>query len=138
MTGIALLAIGGAAIFQFQTEHTLLHAATSPSAGLTGQVSSEEGLMEGVLVSAKRDGSTITVTVDSDEQGRYSFPRNRLDPGQYSLRIRAIGYELDGPASVQIAAGKTATVNLKLRKKQDISSQLTNTEWLLSMPGTDK
>lgn len=29
-------------------------------------------------------------------------------------------------------------MNLKLRKKQDISSQLTNTEWLLSMPGRDE
>ena len=54
-----------------------------PSAGadrpdrraLTGQVTSaEEGPMEGVLVSAKRAGSTITITVVSDEQGRYSSP----------------------------------------------------------------
>ena len=42
---------------------------------LTGQVTStEEGPMEGVLVSAKKAGSTITITVVSDEQGRYSFP----------------------------------------------------------------
>jgi len=27
---------------------------------------------------------------------RYSFPRNRLEPGQYSIRVRAAGYELDG------------------------------------------
>ena len=38
---------------------------------LTGQVSSaEEGAMEGVLVSAKRDGATVTVTVVTDKQGR--------------------------------------------------------------------
>ena len=48
--------------------------------------------MEGVLVSAKRAGSKITLTVVSDEHGQYSFPRNRLDPGQYSVRIRAVGY----------------------------------------------
>jgi len=134
-----LITIVGAVIFLFPTEHTLLHGAASPSAALTGRVSStEEGPMEGVLVSAKKDGSTITVTVDSDQQGRYSFPQNRLEPGQYALRIRAVGYELDGSASVQITAQKTATLDLKLRKKQDISSQLTNTEWLLSMPGTDE
>jgi streptogramin lyase len=137
ITGIFSITIISAVIFQFQTERTLLLGATSPSAALTGRVSStEEGPMEGVLVSAKRDGSTITVTVDSDEQGRYTFPRSRLEPGQYSLRIRAVGYELDSPASVQITAQKTATVDIKLRKKQDFSSQLTNTEWLLSMPGT--
>ena len=35
--------------------------------------------MEGVLVSAKKDGSTITTTVVSDEQGRIAFlPRNYI------------------------------------------------------------
>ena len=45
-------------------------AANAPSAALTGQViSTEEGRMEGVLVSAKREGSTVTVTVVSDANG---------------------------------------------------------------------
>ena len=44
-------------------------------AALAGQITSaEEGPMEGVLVSAKRAGSTMTITVASDAQGRYSFP----------------------------------------------------------------
>src|SRR5215467_5074181 len=56
---------------------------------LTGTVTSaEEGPMEGVLVSAKKAGSTITVTVVSDKDGRYGFPAARLAPGQYELRIR--------------------------------------------------
>ena len=37
--------------------------------------------MEGVLVSAKKTGSNITVTVVSDKEGRYSFPATRLEPG---------------------------------------------------------
>ena len=42
-------------------------AAQQPSAALTGVVKSQdEGVMEGVLVSAKRAGSTITTTVVSD------------------------------------------------------------------------
>ena len=49
---------------------------------LTGLVSSaDEGPMEGVLVSAKKDGSTITITVVTDAEGRYSFPADRLAPG---------------------------------------------------------
>ena len=61
---------------------------------LTGQVSSaEEGAMEGVLVSAKKSGSTWTTTVVSDAQGRYRFPRTKLDSGQYALAVRAIGYD---------------------------------------------
>src|SRR5215469_1727749 len=64
---------------------------------MTGRVTSqEEGAMEGVVVSAKKDGSTITVSVVSDKQGVYSFPANRLKPGHYSLKVRAVGYDLDG------------------------------------------
>jgi virginiamycin B lyase len=60
-------------------------------AALKGQVrSTAEGLMEGVVVSAKKTGSTVTVSVLSDARGEYSFPRNRLAPGQYSLSIRAV------------------------------------------------
>lgn len=110
--------------------------AKAQSAALTGVVSSqEEGKMEGVLVSAKRAGSTITVTVVSDAQGRYSFPRNRVEAGQYSVAIRAAGYELDGPASVEVTPQKPAQLDLKLRKAQDAAPQLSNGEWLLSMPG---
>ena len=54
-------------------------AAQSASPALTGVVSSqEEGTMEGVLVSAKRTDSNITVTVVSDKDGRYNFPAPRL------------------------------------------------------------
>ena len=65
---------------------TLGAQSQSPPA-LTGVVmSAEEGAMEGVLVSAKREGSTITVTVVSDAQGRYRFPAKRLAPGRYAVR----------------------------------------------------
>jgi hypothetical protein len=106
---------------------------------LTGQVTSaEESAMEGVLVSAKKAGSTITITVVSDAQGRYSFPAGKLAPGQYALRIRAVGYDLDNSKSVEVAAQKTATHDLKLRKTEDLAAQLSNGEWLASIPGTDR
>jgi len=92
--------------------------------------------MEGVLVSAKKTGSTIAVTVVTDEKGRYAFPANRLDPGPYALSIRAVGYDLSGPSAVTISAQKPATADLKLKKAADLSWQLTNTEWINSMPGT--
>ena len=61
------------------------------SFALTGKVSSqEEGAMEGVVVSAKRDGSTMTISVVSDSQGQYSFPQDRLEPGTYAISIRAV------------------------------------------------
>jgi hypothetical protein len=52
-----------------------LAAQAQAPAALTGQVSSvKEGAMEGVVVSAKKAGGTITVSVISDEKGRYAFP----------------------------------------------------------------
>jgi virginiamycin B lyase len=113
-----------------------LTAAQSASASLTGVVSSQqEGAMEGVVVSAKRSGSTMTVSVVSDAQGRYNFPRNRLDPGTYSIRIRAIGYELDSPATVDVTANAGAQRDLRLRQTTDLASQLSNGEWFMSWPG---
>jgi virginiamycin B lyase len=107
-------------------------------AALAGQVSSqEEGPMEGVVVSAKKDGSTITVSVITDNKGHYSFPANRLDSGHYTLKIRAVGYNLAAPATVDLAAQKTATADLKLAKTKNLVPQMTNAEWLLSMPGTE-
>jgi streptogramin lyase len=108
-------------------------------AALTGQVSSaEEGNMEGVVVSAKKDGSTITVSVVTDAQGRYSFPANRLEPGKYTLKARATGYDLPGNSTADVAAGKAASSNLKLTKTKNLSAQLNNAEWLMSMPGTEE
>jgi streptogramin lyase len=111
-------------------------AAQAPVAALTGIVSSQaEGPMEGVMVSAKRAGSTMTVTVATDASGRYAFPAERLEPGTYAMRIRATGYELDGAASVDVAAGRAAKLDLKLRPAADLASQLTNGEWFMSWPG---
>jgi streptogramin lyase len=92
--------------------------------------------MEGVLVSAKKEGSTISRTVVSDQQGRYHFPAGRLEPGHYILKIRAGGYELDGPSSVDVLAGKAVAADIKLRKAGNLASQLTNSDWLSSFPGT--
>jgi virginiamycin B lyase len=126
LAGAFLFADAAVAEMQFDT----------PDLALTGRVtSSQEGAMEGVIVSAQHAGSPITVTVVTNESGRYSFPVKRLPPGNYTLRIRAIGYELDGPAAVDVAARGTVTADLKLRQAADIASQLTSTEWLISMPG---
>ena len=114
-----------------------LIAQTSDSVALSGIVSSQaEGLMEGVVVSARRDGANFTVSVVSDAKGNYSFPRSHVEPGKYALTIRAAGYDLNGPGSVEIAAGKTANANLKLEKTKDLAAQLSSLEWAMSVPGT--
>src|SRR3982074_1226486 len=88
----------------------LAPAQAQTAAAISGQVSSaEEGAMEGVLVSAKKDGSTITTTVVSNDKGQFSFPADRLAPGHYNITIRAAGYSLSGPKTVDIGTGAAAT-----------------------------
>jgi virginiamycin B lyase len=109
-------------------------AAAQPS--LSGKVSSsEEAAMQGVLVSAKK--GTIAVTVVSDESGRYAFPAKRLAPGKYELRVRAAGYDLVSPKSVTVT-NKGTVANLSLVKAKDLAAQLSNGEWITSMPGADR
>jgi virginiamycin B lyase len=111
------------------------HAQTA----LSGKVSSaREGAMEGVVVSAKKDGSTITISVVTDAQGRYQFPAERLQAGHYTLAARASGYDVDGHPSADVGGGKDAVADLSLKTTSDLAAQLNNAEWLLSMPGTDQ
>ncbi|MGH9256884.1 MAG: virginiamycin B lyase family protein [Vicinamibacterales bacterium] len=106
---------------------------------LTGRVNSEqEGPMEGVVVSARKEGSTVSISVVSDETGRYNFPETKLGSGEYALKIRAIGYELLGPTAIDVRPGVTASADLVLRPTKDLAAQLTNAEWLASMPGSDQ
>jgi streptogramin lyase len=114
---------------------TGLHAQSAVA--LDGVVSSaREGAMEGVLVSAKRAGSIVTVTVVSDEHGRYHFPAAKFPAGTYQISTRAAGYDLDGPSSVTYN-GVASSANLRLKPTADLGAQLSNAEWIASMPGSD-
>src|SRR2546428_13118269 len=71
-----------------------LTAQTPSSSALTGKVTSQaDGAREGVLIGAKKVGSTISIWVVSNAQGQYSFPREGMGPGTYNIRIRAVGYQ---------------------------------------------
>ncbi len=109
--------------------------------GLTGKVSSAaEGAngsenLEGVVISAKK--GIVTVSVVSNAKGEFSFPAGKLGAGDYALSIRAAGYDLEAPTTVTIAGDKPASLDLKLTKTKNLAAQLSNLEWILSVPGTD-
>ncbi len=114
-----------------------LHA--QAGVALSGQVSSqEEGAMEGVLVSARKTGASFTVTVVSDDKGHYAFPAAKLEPGHYTLTIRAGGYEPAGTVAADVSADKPASADIKLQKTKQLASQLSNGEWMMSVPGSDQ
>jgi virginiamycin B lyase len=131
MTSTALLALPIAG------SHPAMAQSHGPAA-LTGTVSStEEGKMEGVVVSAKQPGSTIMVSVSTNAQGQYSFPQDRLAPGAYDITIRAIGYTLK-PTTAAIQSGNPTQLDLAVAKAAPdvLALQMSNAEWMKSAPGT--
>src|ERR1700691_2152496 len=118
--------------------HTSAPTFAQNAAALSGAVTSaKEGPMEGVVVSARKDGSIITVSVVSDDKGHFSFPASRLDPGHYAISIRATGYDLDGPKDATIAAGQEDKIDVTVKTERNLSAQVTNAEWLMRIPRTD-
>jgi virginiamycin B lyase len=112
---------------------------SSVAKSLTGTVSSDaEGPMEGVLVKAKRDGGNITITVVSDEHGRYAFPADKIKPGQYTVSVKATGYEVPNRSMAMTVGAKTTTSDLKLVtvSPATLLDQLMPAEVIRSLPGT--
>jgi streptogramin lyase len=84
--GKLLASVAGLALVGF--------AATTASADqlLTGSVTSAAGAkLEGVQVSAKKEGSTITANVYTDLNGDYFFPA--MADGKYRVWAQALGFE---------------------------------------------
>jgi virginiamycin B lyase len=132
------LAIAAGAILVTQSALPTLFSVPlqAPSAALTGRVTSTaEGAMEGVLVSAKREGSNTTVSVVTNANGTYAFPQDRLQPGKYAISVRAAGYVFPGSKIVDITS-KAATADLRLEQASILEKalQLTSAEWLYSYP----
>ena len=100
--------------------------AQAPAALMGTVTSAKDGAMEGVVVSAKKEGSTIAVSVASDSKGHYSFPAAKLEPGHYTLKIRAVGYDLDHAVTTDVKSGVPTTADLKLAPNKNLSAQLTN------------
>ena len=133
------VAIATLAVVLFQFAAGQLSAQGDATVALSGVVSSsDEGRMEGVVVSARRDGANFTVSVVSGETGTYSFPRTHLEPGSYAITTRAAGYDLVDPGAVTVTSGSAATADLELRETTDLGRQLSSREWAMSMPLTQE
>ncbi|MEA2983862.1 MAG: virginiamycin lyase [Alphaproteobacteria bacterium] len=128
--------IAAACAVMFGSAPVPVQAQGSSAAALTGKVSApNEGALEGVVVSAKK--GIVTVSVVSNDKGEFSFPASKLGAGDYALSIRASGYDLEAPKAVTLAADKPVSIDVKLAKTKNLAAQLTNLEWILSVPGDD-
>ena len=143
MRSTFVFAMAALAAVLFQIAPSTANAAGPSSAALTGQVTSDAEAakaspMEGVVVTAHKDGSIVSVSVTTDQTGHYAFPEDRLEPGHYTLAIRAVGYDLSAPAAAEIVAEDPVVVNLKLVPTKNLPGELTNAEWMQSIPGTEE
>lgn len=107
----------------------------STSGSLDGDVKAATAEpLEGVAVSARAAGRTITTTVFSDAEGRYVFPA--LPAGKYKVWAQAEGYRA-AESTVDVAKMAPARLTLKIEKfsrVEDVYPQLTSGEWLDSLP----
>lgn len=105
-------------------------AALAGDALLSGTVKSSSGeKMDGVTVSAKAEGQTITTTVFTDGQGNFYFPA--LPEGKYRVWAQADGYQA-GRGQVELTA--TRRQDFTLSPMKDFARQLTGDQLLASLP----
>src|SRR5215472_230271 len=101
---------------------------------LSGSVKSDAGAkLEGVTVSVRAVGQTITTSVFTDEDGNYYFPR--MAEGKYRVWAQAEGFEA-GKAEVNLDGSvRHQDFTLKaLKDDQEIVKQMTGQEYVTSLP----
>src|ERR1700686_4783332 len=102
--------------------HPAAQTAPLPSTGLMGTVKSSDGKpLEGVVVSAKAPGSTITTSVYTNQSGEYYFPP--LPDGQYRISAQAEGFQLTRVEKT-VASGKKIEQDFALPPFKDAWKQL--------------
>lgn len=97
---------------------------------LAGTIKSAAGqALEGVVISAKEEGKTITTSVFTDEEGRYYF--TPLAKGHYQVWAQAVGSET---AHSAVDLNKETQKDFTLKTIKDFTKQLSGPEWMMALP----
>ena len=126
-----LLGLAAAAACNY--ESTSIRAST-PLSGLV-QSSSGESLA-GIPVRARLLNSNIAVTVFTNKEGRYAY--RELLPGLYTLSIKVAEFEPVQKEAVNITSQESMQLDFDLQSRSASFDELTTSELLLALPGTDK
>src|SRR5215475_1014108 len=93
----------------------LLAAPIADAATITGTVTGPDGApFRGAFVQARHAGLKMTVSVLSDNQGRYVV--ENLPAGDYRLLVRTVGYKADVKAGVKLDAEQNMSHDFALQK----------------------
>jgi virginiamycin B lyase len=104
---------------------------------LGGRVTSTTGeALAGIPVRATR--GTITVSVYTNRRGEYTYPEwSELKAGSYSVSVELPEFEHVTQSAV-LSAGKTATLDLKLTARTPSVEDVTASEIIAALPGTNE
>jgi streptogramin lyase len=105
IAGVLLTSVAAAALAPAYAADVVLNGTITSAAGQK---------LEGVTVSAKLEGSTITTTVYTDESGNYYFPP--LASGKYNIWAQALSFETTKSA---VDTGAVKQANLVLQPMTD-------------------
>jgi virginiamycin B lyase len=108
-------------------------ASFADAATLTGAVTGPDGApLRGAFVQARNGTTKITVSVLSDNQGRYRI--ENLAPGDYRVSIRATGYRADPRNGLTLAADTNAAQDFKLAQSTVRWNELSYYQGLRLLP----
>jgi virginiamycin B lyase len=89
--------------------------ASADAATIAGTVTGPDGKgFRGAFVQARNLKTKITVSVLSDNQGKYAI--ESLPAGDYRLQLRAIGFKSDPKSGITLAADQNAAYDLALQQ----------------------
>ena len=120
-------------VFLEKTNKKQSKSTESPLWGTVTTITGE--LLEGVPVSARALGKTVTTSVFTDEKGQYFFPPlgAPFEKGKYQVWTQAIGYErVLSEADLHLT--NPTVRNFPLRDIDDFTHQLSGSEWLAALP----
>lgn len=104
---------------------------------LSGRLLSSNGEpVAGIPIRAHRQGSNVTVTVYSNQQGRYAF--QEMVPGAYTVSIRVAEFEPVEREGVNLTPQEPVQLEFDLLSRPPAFEELTTAELLLAFPVTEK
>ena len=90
----------------------LLAAPAADAATIAGKVTGPDGApFRGAFVQARHAGLKMTVSVLSDNDGRYVV--ENLPAGEYRVLVKTVGYKADVRAGVKLEADQNAVLRLR-------------------------
>src|SRR4029453_6884505 len=88
-------------------------AQQAATAALSGRVADTAGaVVPGAEVTARNQGTGVTLSTDSNNEGSFVFPR--LNPGEYEITVQAPGFSRYVRQNLTLAVGQNVALEVTL------------------------